>query len=157
MKWLYCIIDNILHCQFKNKNTRLTKYQKKIELSLGLDYRMVNAKKNSTVNFINKKEHNKNRSRVWHFPKFWPKKKITSTLKPAELGMCATCCNQKVQHVRLFHHLTFTLSPSTSTVLIVKSTPIVGPWDGVKNPFANLFTKHVFPTFASPISIILNK
>lgn len=71
--------------------------------------------------------------------------------------MCATCCNQKVQHVRLFHYLTFTLSPSTSTVRIVKSTPIVGPWDGVKNPFVNLFTKHVFPTFASPISIILNK
>ena len=157
MKWLYCVIDNILLCQFKNKTTRLTKYQKKIELSLGLDYRMVNAKKNSTVSFIDKKEHNENRCRIWHFPKFWPKKKITSTLKPAELEMCATCCNKKVQHVRLFHHLTFTLSPSTSTVLIVKSTPIVGPWDGVKNPFVNLFTKHVFPTFASPISIILNK
>ena len=75
MEWLYCIIDNILHCQFKNKNTRLTKYQKKIELSLGLDYRMVNAKKDSTVSFIDKKEHNENRCRIWHFPKFWPKKK----------------------------------------------------------------------------------
>lgn len=30
MKWLYCIIDNILHCQFKNKNTRLTKYEKNL-------------------------------------------------------------------------------------------------------------------------------
>lgn len=52
---------------------------------------------------------------------------------------------------------TLTFSPSTSTVLIVKSTPIVGPWVGVKNPFVNLFTRHVFPTFASPISIILNR
>ena len=53
--------------------------------------------------------------------------------------------------------ITFTFSPSTSTVLIVKSTPMVGPWVGVKNPFANLLTKHVFPTFASPIRIILNR
>lgn len=40
-----------------------------------------------------------------------------------------------MNHNALHHMHTLTFSFSTSTVLIIKSTPIVAPWPGGNNPY----------------------
>ena len=44
----------------------------------------------------------------------------------------------------------FIFSPSISTVLIMKSTPMVAPWPGGNIPWVNLRTRQVLPTPALP-------
>ena len=49
------------------------------------------------------------------------------------------------------------LLPSTSTVLIMKSTPMVAPCPGGNMPCVNRRTRHVLPTPALPTSTTLKR
>lgn len=63
--------------------------------------------------------------------------------------------NQNAGHWGVVSPLTLILSPSSSSVLSLKSTPIVASGFLRKVPPQNLQVKHVFPTFESPMTIIL--
>lgn len=57
------------------------------------------------------------------------------------------CKHSKVSNRRrMLNELTLIFSLSTTTVLIIKSTPIVAPWPGGNTPCVNRRTRHVLPS-----------
>lgn len=50
------------------------------------------------------------------------------------------------------NELTLIFSLSTTTVLIIKSTPIVAPWPGGNTPCVKRRTKHVLPANESTLN-----
>ena len=62
-----------------------------------------------------------------------------------------------IKHVQMFVTLTLTALPPICSVLMQKSTPMVGMPADVKMPSVYLLTMLVLPTPASPINTILNR